>query len=53
MRIANDNAVVGITDFVKATWNIMFLELPDIDDEVIAGEPFNIGLKLFQNFMPL
>tara|TARA_B100000424_G_C22878964_1_gene467909 strand:+ start:370 stop:747 length:378 start_codon:yes stop_codon:yes gene_type:complete len=41
VRIANDNAVVGITDFAQSQLgDIIFLELPDIDDKVIAGEPF-------------
>ena len=41
VRIANDSAVVGITDFAQSQLgDIIFLELPDIDDKVIAGEPF-------------
>ena len=41
VRIADDNAVVGITDFAQSQLgDIIFLELPDIDDKVIAGEPF-------------
>ena len=41
VRIANGNAVVGITDFAQSQLgDIIFLELPDVDDKVIAGEPF-------------
>ena len=41
VRIANDNAVVGITDFAQSQLgDIIFLELPDVDDKIIAGEPF-------------
>ena len=41
VRISDENAVVGITDFAQSQLgDIIFLELPDIDDKVIAGEPF-------------
>ncbi len=41
VRITDENAVVGITDFAQSQLgDIIFLELPDIDDKVIAGEPF-------------
>ena len=41
VRITNGNAVVGITDFAQSQLgDIIFLELPDVDDKVIAGEPF-------------
>ena len=41
VRITNGNAVVGITDFAQnQLGDIIFLELPDVDDKVIAGEPF-------------
>ena len=41
VRIAEENAIVGITDFAQSQLgDIIFLELPDIDDKIIAGEPF-------------
>ena len=41
VRIAEKNAIVGITDFAQSQLgDIIFLELPDIDDKIIAGEPF-------------
>ena len=41
VRITDGNAVVGITDFAQSQLgDIIFLELPDVDDKVIAGEPF-------------
>ena len=41
VRIANDNAVVGITDFAQSQLgDIIFLELPDVANKIIAGEPF-------------
>ena len=36
-----DNVVIGITDFAQSQLgDIIFLELPDIGDKIIAGEPF-------------
>ena len=41
VRVTEDNAIVGITDFAQnQLGDIIFLELPDIDDKIIAGEPF-------------
>ena len=41
VRITEENAIVGITDFAQSQLgDIIFLELPDIDDKIIAGEPF-------------
>ena len=41
VRITDGDAVVGITDFAQSQLgDIIFLELPDVDDKVIAGEPF-------------
>ena len=41
VRITDGNAIVGITDFAQGQLgDIIFLELPDVDDEIIAGEPF-------------
>ena len=41
VRIADDNAVVGITDFAQSQLgDIIFLELPDVGDKIIAGDSF-------------
>ena len=41
VRIAEKNAIVGITYFAQSQLgDIIFLELPDVDDKIIAGEPF-------------
>ena len=41
VRITDGNAVVGITDFAQSQLgDIIFLELPDVDYKVVAGEPF-------------
>ena len=35
------NVIIGITDFAQSQLgDIIFLELPDIGDKIIAGEPF-------------
>ena len=37
----NDDTIIGITDFAQSQLgDIIFLELPDIGDKIIAGEPF-------------
>ena len=41
VRITDGDAVVGITDFAQSQLgDIIFLELPDVGDSLIAGEPF-------------
>ena len=41
VRVNNGNAIVGITDFAQSQLgDIIFLELPDVNDKIIAGEPF-------------
>ena len=41
VRVTDENAIVGITDFAQSQLgDIIFLELPDVDDKIIAGEPF-------------
>ena len=41
VRFIDGNAIVGITDFAQSQLgDIIFLELPDVDDKIIAGEPF-------------
>ena len=41
VRITEKNAIDGITDFAQSQLgDIIFLELPDVDDKIIAGEPF-------------
>ena len=37
----NDDTIIGITDFAQSQLgDIIFLELPDIGDKIISGEPF-------------
>lgn len=37
----NGDVIIGITDFAQSQLgDIIFLELPDIGDKIIAGEPF-------------
>ena len=37
----NYDTIIGITDFAQSQLgDIIFLELPDIGDKIIAGEPF-------------
>ena len=37
----NNEATIGITDFAQSQLgDIIFLELPEIGDKIIAGEPF-------------
>ena len=41
VRVTEENAIVGITDFAQSQLgDIIFLELPDIGEKIIAGEPF-------------
>jgi glycine cleavage system H protein len=41
VRVTGENAIVGITDYAQSQLgDIIFLELPDIDDKIIAGDPF-------------
>ena len=41
VRVTEENAIVGITDFAQSQLgDIIFLELPDVGDKIIAGEPF-------------
>ena len=41
VRVTKGSAVVGITDFAQSQLgDIIFLELPDVSDKIIAGEPF-------------
>mgnify|MGYP001307748980 CR=1 FL=1 len=41
VRIIVDNALIGITDYAQSQLgDIIFLELPDVGDSLIAGEPF-------------
>ena len=41
VRVTEENVIVGITDFAQSQLgDIIFLELPDVDDKIIAGEPF-------------
>ena len=41
VRVTEENAIIGITDFAQSQLgDIIFLELPDVDDKIIVGEPF-------------
>ncbi len=41
VRVTEGIAVVGITDFAQSQLgDIIFLELPNVHDKIIAGEPF-------------
>ena len=41
VRVTEENIIVGITDFAQSQLgDIIFLELPDVADKIIAGEPF-------------
>ena len=46
-RIEGNVAEVGITDHAqKELGDIVFIELPDIDDEIDAGDEFGISVAL-------
>jgi glycine cleavage system H protein len=41
LRCEGDVAYVGITDYAQSELgDLVFVNLPEVDDEVIAGEPF-------------
>lgn len=41
VRVEGDIAVIGVSDFAqKEMGNITYVDLPDVDDEVEAGEDF-------------
>ena len=41
VNVKGDDTIIGITDFAQSQLgDIIFLELPDIGDKIIAGEPF-------------
>ncbi len=41
VRFAEEIAIIGITDFAQSQLgDIIFLELPDVTDKIIAGQPF-------------
>ena len=41
VRVEKENAIIGITDFAQSQLgDIIFLELPDVAQKIIAGEPF-------------
>ena len=41
VRVTGENAIVGITDYAQSQLgDIIFLELPDVGDKIIAGESF-------------
>ena len=41
IRVEGDFGFIGITDFAqKALGNVVYVDMPDVDDEVNAGEEF-------------
>ena len=41
VRYDGDDAYVGITDYAQSELgDLVFVNLPEVDDEVVAGEPF-------------
>ena len=41
LRYEGEEAYVGITDYAQSELgDLVFVNLPEVDDEVIAGEPF-------------
>ena len=41
LRYEGDVAYVGITDYAQSELgDLVFVNLPEVDDEVVAGEPF-------------
>jgi glycine cleavage system H protein len=41
VRFDGDDAYVGITDYAQSELgDLVFVNLPEVDDEVVAGEPF-------------
>ena len=41
IRLEGDTAYVGITDYAQhALGNVVYVDMPDVDDEVEAGEDF-------------
>lgn len=41
VTVDGDSAVIGISDFAqKALGNVVYVDMPEVDDEVTAGEEF-------------
>ena len=41
VRVEGDFGFVGITDYAQhALGNVVYVDMPDVDDEVVAGEEF-------------
>ena len=41
VRVEGDFGYVGITDYAQhALGNVVYVDMPDVDDEVVAGEEF-------------
>jgi glycine cleavage system H protein len=41
VKVDGDFAFIGITDFAQhALGNVVYVDLPEVDDEVVAGEEF-------------
>ena len=41
IRVEGDNGFIGITDYAQnALGNVVYVDMPEVDDEVTAGEEF-------------
>ena len=41
VRVEGDEAYIGITDYAQhELGNVVFVDMPDVDDELVAGEEF-------------
>ena len=41
VRVEGDHGFVGITDYAQnALGNVVYVDMPEVDDEVVAGEEF-------------
>ena len=47
VRVEGDQAYIGITDFAQnALGNIVYVDMPDIDDELESGDDFDLTLPV-------
>lgn len=40
IRVEGDYGYVGITDYASQLGNVVYVDMPEVDDEVTAGEEF-------------
>ena len=44
VRVEGDEAYIGITDYAQhELGNVVYVDMPDVDDELVAGEEFGAG----------